>query len=73
MALTSIASCGETTCYRIISPFESKEVNGMQVVLQSVLKHIANREICEEFVLLLDELTEDNDIKGTDFKTIIKN
>ena len=64
MALTAIASCGENTCYRILSPLESKEVNGIEVVIEAIRQHIDNRDICEEFVLMLDEMTEDHEIKG---------
>ena len=64
MALTAIASCGENTCYRILSPIDGSDVNGIDVILSATIQHLSNRDICEEFILMLDEMTEISDIKG---------
>ena len=67
MALTSISSCGESTCFRILSPFEGSKENGLQVAVKATEENLTSKELCEEFILLLEELTEEEEIKG-DFK-----
>ena len=62
MALTAIASCGEIASLRIISP--GKSISGIQIITESVEKHIGDKLVAEEFVLFVEEMLEEEDIQG---------
>lgn len=77
MALTSIASCGEAACAKILNPSSTeKKVNGLMVFVTVVKEQASDKQGMEEFVLLIDEMIQENSIKGTEsvinnsFKTI---
>lgn len=65
MALTSISSCGESTCFRILSPFEHSKENGLQAAVSATEQNLTSKELCEEFILLLEEMTEEAEIQGS--------
>ena len=64
MALTYISSCGESTCFRILSPFENSKENGLQAAVSATEQNLTSKELCEEFILLLEEMTEEAEIQG---------
>ena len=69
MALTAIASCGDGACYRIISPHPN--LSGIALITTSTETHLTDKNVCEEFVLFIDEMLEEEDIQGTNFKYIL--
>ena len=65
MALTSIASCGEAACQKILNPSSSeKKVNGLMVFVAVVKEQSGDKQGMEEFVMLIDELLQENNVKG---------
>ena len=62
MALTAIASCGETACSRIVSPVDG--LNGIQTINKLVDQNLTKKDVCEEFLLFVEELLEDDDTRG---------
>ena len=62
MALTAIASCGETACSRIVSPVD--DLNGIQAINKLVDQNLTKKDVCEEFLLFVEELLEDDYTKG---------
>jgi len=68
MALTSIASCGEAACQKILNPSSSeKKVNGLMVFVAVVKEQSGDKQGMEEFVMLIDELLQENSVKGSLF------
>ena len=59
MALASIVTCGEECCYKVISP--SKDVIGLQVIVDAFQQHKSERDIAESFATLVLEITEYDD------------
>ena len=59
MALASIVTCGEECCYKVISP--SKDVMGLQVVLEAYQNHKNEMDIAESLATLLVEIIEYED------------
>ena len=59
MALASIVTCGEECCYKVISP--SKDIMGLQVVLEAYQNHKNEEDIAESLATLLVEVTEYGD------------
>lgn len=65
MALTSIASCGEAACKKILNPSSSeKKVNGLMVFVAVVKEQSGDKQGMEEFVMLVDELIQEDSVKG---------
>ncbi|CBY43556.1 unnamed protein product, partial [Oikopleura dioica] len=64
MALTSIASCGEAACKKILNPSSSeKKVNGLMVFVAVVKEQSGDKQGMEEFVMLVDELIQEDSVK----------
>ncbi|CAG5113597.1 Oidioi.mRNA.OKI2018_I69.chr2.g7687.t1.cds [Oikopleura dioica] len=64
MALTSIASCGEAACAKILNPSSTeKKVNGLMVFVTVVKEQASDKQGMEEFVLLIDEMIQEKSIK----------
>ena len=65
MALTSIASCGEAACQKILNPSSTeKKVNGLMVFVAVVKEQIEDKQGMEEFVMLIDELLQEDSVKS---------
>lgn len=63
MALTAIASCGDAACTRIVSP--NTKINGIELVVKQVEVNIKNEKVCDEFLLFVEELLEEETIEST--------
>jgi len=61
MALTAIASCGDAACTRIVSP--NTKINGIELIVKQVEMHIKNEKVCDEFLLFVEELLEEETIE----------
>ena len=59
MALASIVTCSEECCYKVISP--SKDIMGLQVVIEAYQTHMQEVEIAESLTTLLVEVSEYDD------------
>ena len=62
MALTAIASCGDAACTRIVSP--NTKINGIELIVKQVEVHIKNEKVCDEFLLFVEELLEEETIES---------
>ena len=73
MALTSIASCGEAACQKILNPSSSeKKVNGLMDFVAVVKEQSGDKQGMEEFVMLIDELLQEDSVKGSLFLQLLK-